>query len=235
METPLSERYARQTMLPEVGAEGQRRLAAASVLLVGLGGLGSAAAPYLAGAGVGRLGLADPDTVSASNLPRQTLYTEAQLGEPKSAAAYARLAALSSSTRFDRYPEGLTEANARRLVADYDLVVDCCDNYRTRYLIDDACAACGRPWVYGSIGAFHGQVTLFNGRSRRRYADLYPDRELLCSLPRATAGVLGPVPGVVGALEASEAIKWIVGCGEPLDGRLLTIDLLTLHTEIIEF
>lgn len=229
------QRYARQTMLAEVGAEGQRRLAAASVLIVGLGGLGSAVAPYLAGAGIGRLGLADPDTVSVSNLPRQTLYTEAQLGEPKTAAARERLAALASSTRFDLYPEGLTAENAAERVGAYDLVVDCCDNYPTRYLIDDACRAAGRPWVYGSIGAFHGQVALMNGRRGRCYADLYPEREVLCSLPRVTEGVLGPVPGVVGAIEASEAIKWIVGCGEPLDGRLLTLDLLTLQTEIIEF
>lgn len=232
---PCDERYARQTMLAEIGPQGQQRLAEASVLIVGLGGLGSAVAPYLAGAGIGRLGLADPDTVSASNLPRQTLYTEAQLGEPKASAARERLASLSSATRFDLYPGGLTAENARELAAAYDLVVDCCDNYPTRYLLDDACAAAGHPWVYGSIGAFHGQVALMNGRRGRRYADLYPDREALCRQPRVTAGVLGPVPGVVGAIEASEAIKWIVGFGEPLDGRLLTVDLLTLQTEIIEF
>ena len=229
------ERYARQTMLPEIGEEGQRRLAGASVLIVGVGGLGSAAAPYLAGAGVGRLGLADPDTVSASNLPRQTLYTESQIGRPKTEAARERLAALSSSTRFDLYPEGLTAENARELVAACDLVVDCCDNFATRYLIDEACAAVGRPWVYGSIGAFHGQVSLFNGRTGRRYAELYPDREALCALPRATSGVLGPVPGVIGAIEAAEAIKWIAGFGELLEGKLLTIDLKTLQTETIEF
>lgn len=232
---PCDERYARQTMLAEIGPQGQQRLAEASVLIVGLGGLGSAVAPYLAGAGIGRLGLADPDTVSSSNLPRQTLYTEAQLGDPKTAAARERLAGLSSATRFDLYPEGLTAENARTLVAAYDLVVDCCDNYPTRFLLDDACTAAGRPWIYGSIGAFHGQVSLMNGHRGRRYADLYPDRETLCRLPRATAGVLGPVPGVVGAIEASEAIKWIVGFGDPLDGRLLTVDLMTLQTEIIEF
>lgn len=228
-------RYARQTMLPEIGAEGQRRLAAASVLVVGVGGLGSPVALYLAGAGVGRLGLADPDTVSESNLQRQVLYTEAQLGRPKTEAARERLAALSSTTRFDLHPAGLTAENARALVADYDLVVDCCDNFATRYLLDDACAATGRPWVYGSIGAFHGQVSLFNGRLHRRYAELYPDRETLCALPRTTAGVLGTVPGVVGAIEASEAVKWLVGFGEPLEGRLFTIDLKTMQTEIITF
>lgn len=229
------ERYARQTMLPEIGPEGQRRLAASSVLLVGVGGLGSPAALYLTGAGVGRLGLADPDTVSESNLQRQVLYTESQIGRPKPAAARERLAALSSSTRFDLHPEGLTAENARELVATYDLVVECCDNFATRYLLDEACAEVGRPWVYGSIGAFHGQVSLFNGRTGRRYTELYPDREALCALPRSTAGVLGTVPGVIGAIEASEAIKWIAGFGEPLEGKLFTIDLKTLQTETIEF
>lgn len=229
------ERYARQTMLPEIGPEGQRRLAASSVLLVGVGGLGSPAALYLTGAGVGRLGLADPDTVSESNLQRQVLYTESQIGRPKPTAARERLAALSSSTRFDLHPEGLTAENARELVAAYDLVVECCDNFATRYLLDEACAEVGRPWVYGSIGAFHGQVSLFNGRTGRRYTELYPDREALCALPRSTAGVLGTVPGVIGAIEASEAIKWIAGFGEPLEGKLFTIDLKTLQTETIEF
>ena len=229
------ERYARQTMLPEIGPEGQRRLAASSVLLVGGGGLGSPAALYLTGAGVGRLGLADPDTVSESNLQRQVLYTESQIGRPKPTAARERLAALSSSTRFDLHPEGLTAENARELVAAYDLVVECCDNFATRYLLDEACAEVGRPWVYGSIGAFHGQVSLFNGRTGRRYTELYPDREALCALPRSTAGVLGTVPGVIGAIEASEAIKWIAGFGEPLEGKLFTIDLKTLQTETIEF
>ena len=229
------ERYARQTMLPEIGPEGQRRLAASSVLLVGVGGLGSPAALYLTGAGVGRLGLADPDTVSESNLQRQVPSTDSQIGPPRAPPARDRLAALSSSTRFDLHPEGLTAENARELVAAYDLVVECCDNFTTRYLLDEACAEVGRPWVYGSIGAFHGQVSLFNGRTGRRYTELYPDREALCALPRSTAGVLGTVPGVIGAIEASEAIKWIAGFGEPLEGKLFTIDLKTLQTETIEF
>ena len=229
------ERYARQTMLPEIGPEGQRRLAASSVLLVGVGGLGSPAALYLTGAGVGRLGLADPDTVSESNLQRQVLYTESQNGRPKPAAARERLAAASPPARSDLLPERRTAEKARELVAAYDLVVECCDNFATRYLLDEACAEVGRPWVYGSIGAFHGQVSLFNGRTGRRYTELYPDREALCALPRSTAGVLGPVPGVIGAIEASEAIKWIAGFGEPLEGKLFTIDLKTLQTETIEF
>ena len=228
-------RYARQTMLPEIGAEGQRRLSEASVLIVGAGGLGSAAALYLTGAGVGRIGLADADCVAESNLQRQTLYTERQIGTPKTEAARERLAALSSQTRFDCHPQGITPQNAGRIIAQYDLMIDCCDNFPTRYLLDDVCAACGKPWVYGSIGAFHGQVSLFNYRSGRRYRDLYPDRETLCGMHGPTAaGVLGTVPGVIGTIEASEALKVLAGFGEPLYGRLFTIDLLTLQSEIME-
>ena len=134
-------------------------------------------------------------------------------------------------------PEGTACLSAKEAPdpAAYDLVVECCDNFATRYLLDEACAEVGRPWVYGSIGAFHGQVSLFNGRTGRRYTELYPDHEALCALPRSTAGVLGTVPGVIGAIEASEAIKWIAGFGEPLEGKLFTIDLKTLQTETIEF
>ena len=230
-----SERYARQTMLPEIGPAGQLRLHDAAVLIVGLGGLGSAAAPYLVGAGIGRIGLADPDTVSESNLPRQILYTEAQLGEPKVAAARQRLAALCSATRFDCYPEGITAENAAQIIPAYDLVIDCCDNYPTRYLIDDCCAACGKPWIYGSIGEFCGQASVMNYRRQSRYAALYPDREALCALPRSSSGVLGPLPGIIGAIEAAEAIKLLSGAGESLDGRLFTIDLKTLQTNIFDF
>ncbi len=230
----FDERYARQVMLPEIGEEGQHRLASASVLLVGLGGLGSTVAPSLAGAGVGRLGLCDPDVVSWSNLPRQTLYTEEEVGRPKCEMARRRLAALSSATHFDCIAEGLTPENAERLAASYDLVVDCCDNFATRYLIDDACAVAGRPWVYGSIGPFDGQVSLFNHRRGVRYATLYPDREALCSAPRRTLGVLGGVPAVIGAIEATEALKLLAGMEPSLDGRLLLFDLKTMHCETID-
>lgn len=227
------ERYARQVMLPEIGEEGQRRLASSSVLLVGLGGLGSAVAPILAGAGVGRIGLCDHDTVSWSNLPRQTLYTEEEVGRPKCEAALRRLASLSSATRFECHAEGLTPANAERLIAAYDLVVDCCDNFATRYLLDDACAAAERPWVYGSIGPFEGQASLFNHRRGVRYADLYPDREALCSAPRRTLGVLGSVPAAIGAIEATEALKLLAGMEPSLDGRLFVLDLKNMQCETI--
>lgn len=230
-----AERYARQMMLPEIGREGQRRLGDSSVLVVGVGGLGSAAALYLAGAGVGRIGLADPDSVSPSNLQRQVLYDERQIGMPKTEAARQKLAAFSSQVRLECHPEGITPQNVRSLLERYDLIVDCSDNFPTRYLLDDACAAAGKPWVHGSIGAFTGQVSLFNHLRRRRYSDLYPDREALCARPRTTAGVVGTTPGVIGVLEASEAIKLLAGFGEVLDGRLFTIDLRTLQSEIVEF
>lgn len=228
-------RYARQILLPEIGPEGQQRLQRSAVLLVGLGGLGSAVAPALVGAGVGCIGLADPDTVSESNLQRQTLYTERQIGQPKCEAARQRLAALSSHTLFDLHAKGITPENARRIIADYDLVIDCCDNFPTRYLLDDACAACGKPWVHGAIGAFGGMVTVFNHRRAKRYAELYPDREALCAREHAVQGVVGTVPAVVGALEASEALKLLAGFGDVLDGRLFTIDLKTMHTELMDF
>lgn len=228
-------RYARQMLLPEIGPEGQQRLLRSAVLLVGLGGLGSAVAPALAAAGVGRIGLADPDTVGESNLQRQTLYTERQIGQPKCEAARERLAALSSHTLYDLHAEGITPENARRIIAGYDLVIDCCDNFPTRYLLDDVCAACGKPWVHGAIGAFGGMVTVFNHRRAKRYAELYPDREALCAREQTVQGVVGTVPAVVGALEASEALKILARFGEMLDGRLFTIDLKTMQTELTDF
>lgn len=232
-----AERFARQTALSEIGPEGQRRLAAASVLIVGLGGLGAPAALYLACAGVGRLGLCDPDTVGLSNLHRQVLYANSDLGRPKAGCAAAALAARSAGyVRLDVIPQGLAAENADAVISSYDIVVDCTDNYRTRYLIDEVCAAQGKPWVHGSIGSFAGRVAVFNGPGRRRrYTDLYPDREALEALPPASGGVLGALPGVVGALEAAEAVKLICGFGTPADGRLFTIDLSNLSTQIFEF
>ena len=205
------------------------------MLIVGLGGLGAPAATYLTCAGVGHIGLADSDVVSLSNLQRQTLYAEAQIGMPKTTAAHQRLSAMSADVAFTLHPEGLTPGNAAELIGAYDVVVDCCDNFSTRFLIDDVCARLHRPWIHGSIGEFHGQVALFGHRLGRRYSDLYPDREALCALPRRVSGVLGAVPGVVGALQAAQAIKLIAGFGQLQEGTLFTIDLLTLHTSLIEF
>lgn len=222
-------------MLPGFGEEGQRKLAGSSILIVGAGGLGSAVAIYLTGAGVGHIGIADPDTVSISNLQRQVLYSEDETGLPKTECARRRLSALSPATRFTLYPEGITPENASAIIREYDLVVDCTDNFPARFLIDDSCAEHGKPWVHGAIGEFHGQMTVFNHLKRRRYSDLYPDREALCAMPRRISGVIGPVPGTIGAMQASEAIKIITGIGEPPEGKLFTIDLLTLQTASIDF
>lgn len=234
-EAEMQERYARQLMLPEIGPEGQRRLTDARVLVVGLGGLGAPVTTYLAGAGVGCLGLVDADTVSVSNLQRQVLYTQAQVGLPKVYCAAQRLRAINPSLVTDCHHTALTPGNAPAIIGGYDLVVDCCDNFATRYLVDETCAALGKTWIYGSIGAFHGQVAVMNGKAGLRYTTLYPDRPALEERGPSRAGVIGVVPAVVGALQAAEAIKTIVGFGDTLDGRLFTIDLKTLNTNILEF
>ena len=199
-------------MLPEIGEAGQERLQKARVLLVGVGGLGSPVALYLTAAGVGCLGLVDDDMVSMSNLQRQVLYTEAEVGAPKVECARRRLSTLNSMTRIETYPTRLTAENAESIIANYDLVVDGCDNAATRCLIDEVCARQGKPYVYGSIAAFEGQVSVFNYRG----------------------GVIGSIPGVIGSIQATEAIKIIVGCGEVLSGKLYLVDLLSLRHDIIE-
>lgn len=228
----LSERFSRQIMLPEVGEEGQRLIGVASVLIVGLGGLGCPVGLYLAGAGVGRLGLCDADTVSLSNLQRQTLYDRTMTGMPKTEAALQRLQAISPETEFELHREGLTPDLAAEIISRYDIVVDCCDNFATRYLIDDACRALGKPWVHGALGEFTGQVCVFTPGGTG-YADLYPDRDALGALPAARGGVLGAVAGVVGSLQAAEVLKLIIGMPS-LEG-MLTIDLHTMEFNNIKF
>ncbi len=213
---------------------GQQRLLQSSVLIVGVGGLGSPIALYLAAAGVGRIGLVDSDVVSESNLQRQVLYRECEVGELKVECARRRLLELNSQVTVECHAVRFDSATARDLVSKYDIVVDGCDNFATRYLIDDCCAELGRPYVYGSIGAFRGQVSLFNYEGGCRYRDLYPDEESVVSQPLATMGVMGVVPGVVGCVEAAEVVKVITGCGVTLRNRLYTVDLLTMESLILE-
>lgn len=229
------ERYSRQIMLPEIGEEGQRKLSQASVLLVGVGGLGSPVSLYLTGAGIGRIGLIDADVVSESNLQRQVLYTENEIGLPKVECAKRRLQALSSHIQIDTYPELFSKENATELVGKYDLVIDGCDNFATRYLINDCCVSAGKPYIYGTIGEFFGQVSVFNYQGGMTYRDLFPDEKELTSRPRAINGVIGVVPGIIGCIEASETIKVITGCGTPLRNRLFTIDIRSMQSEILEF
>lgn len=225
-----TERYARQIMLPEIGLSGQQALARASVLIVGAGGLGSPISLYLCTAGIGRIGLIDGDTVSESNLQRQILYTENETGRNKVECAKQTLSSRNESCRIDIYPHFLTEENAREIIEPYDIIVDGCDNYATRYLIDDWCSRLQKPYVYGSIEGFKGQVSIFNGKKGKRYADLFPDRSTLTARPKASDGAIGPTPGVIGNIEAAKVIKLITGCGTPLYNRLFTIDLLTLES-----
>lgn len=223
-------RYARHLTLPEVGVAGQARLREARVLLVGAGGLGSPAALYLAAAGVGTLGIVDADRVDASNLQRQILHDTASIGTPKVLSAKARLEGLNPFVRVEPIADRLTSANARAIVANYDLVLDGSDNFPTRYLVNDACVLEHRPLVYGSIFRFDGQVSVFATPGGPCYRCLFaepPAPELVPSC--VEAGVLGVLPGLVGTMQALEAIKLILGIGAPTAGRLVLVDALKLR------
>lgn len=222
------ERYSRHILLKEIGEEGQQKLLKASVLIIGAGGLGSPIALYLAAAGVGRIGIIDDDVVSLTNLQRQILYRESQIGTPKVACAKATLNDLNSETNIRTYPFRLDESNARSIIKEYDLIIDACDNFDTRYLIDRITQESGIPYLYGSIGEFTGQVSIFNISGAGSYADLFPEDEKpeKGTLP---LGVMGSVPGVIGSTQATEAIKLITGIGKPLINELLCIDLLNME------
>ena len=224
------ERYKRHLLLEGVGVEGQEKLLAASVLLIGAGGLGSPAALYLAAAGVGRLGIVDFDRVDASNLQRQVLYTTRDVGEPKVAVAAARLNALNPDVDVHMHPVKLEAANARAILSDYDVVLDGTDTFPSRYLTSDLCVWLGKPLVYGSVMRFEGQVAVFDARRGPCYRCLFaepppPDLAPNC----AEAGVLGVLPGVIGLLQATEVLKLLLGVGEPLIGRLLVYDALAME------
>jgi adenylyltransferase/sulfurtransferase len=222
-------RYARHLIMPEVGREGQERLKAARILLVGAGGLGSPAGLYLAAAGVGTLGLVDFDTVDESNLQRQVLYGHSDVGRPKLEAATERLADVNPHIELVRHPQRLDSSNALGIFADYDLVVDGSDNFPTRYLVNDACVLAGKPNVYGSIFRFEGQVSVFWGERGPCYRCLFPEPPPPGSVPScAEGGVLGVLPGIIGSLQANEAIKLALGAGDPLVGRLVLFDALRL-------
>lgn len=228
MPEPISPRYHRQVILPGVGPEGQSRLEAARVLVIGMGGLGSPVSLYLAAAGVGTLGLVDADTVEESNLHRQVLHDTNAIGALKVDSARARLAPLNPGIRLLSHPEGISPENALALMRDYDLVIDGTDNFPTRYLINDAAFHAGKPLVYGSIFQFEGQVTVFHPAGGSPcYRCLFPDLPGPGTVPNcAEAGVFGALCGIVGSWQANEAIKWILGIGESLVGRLKVIDTL---------
>ncbi|MFZ5637368.1 MAG: molybdopterin-synthase adenylyltransferase MoeB [Pseudomonadota bacterium] len=234
IDADFAERYSRHLRLPQVGLEGQRRLEAARVLLVGAGGLGSPAAYYLAAAGVGTLRIADDDIVDRSNLQRQILHTDAAIGTPKVDSAAAALRALNPRTRVETVPERVDAANVEALLDGVDVVVDGADNFPARYLLNDACVKLGKPLVYGAVHRFEGQVSVFDAGRRRGsapcYRCLFPEPPSPENAPNcAEAGVLGVLPGVIGLLQATEAIKLLLGIGDPLSGRLLQFDALSMR------
>ncbi|MGI8561518.1 MAG: molybdopterin-synthase adenylyltransferase MoeB [Luteimonas sp.] len=227
-------RYARHLRLPEIGLRGQRRLEASRILIIGAGGLGSPAAFYLAAAGVGQLRIADDDVVDRSNLQRQILHADADVGLPKVASAETRLNALNPRTSVEPVAERATPGNIERLLADVDVAIDGADNFPARYLLNDACVQLGVPLVYGAVHRFEGQVSVFDAGRRRGespcYRCLFPEPPPPEAAPNcAEAGVLGVLPGVIGLLQAAEAIKLLLHLGEPLVGRLLHFDALAMR------
>ena len=222
-------RYSRHLLLPEVTIEGQRKLKGSRVLLVGAGGLGSPAALYLAAAGVGTIGLVDFDVVDESNLQRQVLHDTSWIGRPKLESAKARLNALNPNVDVVLFPERLTSGNALRILKGFDVVLDGTDNFAARYLTNDACVLLGIPNVYGSIFRFEGQVSVFHPGKGPCYRCLYPSPPPPGLVPScAEGGVLGVLPGVIGCLQATEAIKLLLGIGQTLVGRLVLYDALAL-------
>ena len=227
---PELARYSRHITLPEVGMEGQKKLKAAKVLVVGAGGLGCPVALYLAAAGVGTIGMVDYDVVDESNLQRQILYGVTQKGQPKLDAARERLQNLNPHITINLHPVALSSMNALDIVKDYDIVLDGTDNFPTRYLVNDACVMSGKPNVYGSIYRFDGQVSVFNHEDGPCYRCLYPSPPPPGLVPScAEGGVLGVLPGIIGCLQANEAIKIILGIGNLMKGRFMLFDALEME------
>lgn len=228
------ERYSRQISIPEIGKAGQQKLRDAKVLIIGAGGLGSPVALYLAAAGVGTIGLIDYDIVSESNLNRQVLYEEKNLGQLKVEAAAERLKGLNRNVCINRYAEKINRSNLAQIsniISGYDIVVDCCDNMETRYIVSDITESLSIPFVYGAIEGFCGYVSVFNDATcLRRLRDLWPQEE-----PHSVEAVpaIGTCAGVIGALQANEAIKLICGFGERLSGRILAADLCRMEFNVI--
>lgn len=232
-------RYNRQIILPDFGVAGQEKLKNAAVLVIGAGGLGAPNLLYLAAAGVGRIGIIDFDDVSLSNLHRQVLFTDDQVGKNKARTASERLEALNPEIAFDVFEAPITSANALEIIESYDLVIDGSDNLPTRYLVNDACYFLEKPLVYGAIFRFEGQVSVFNYRNDSgelgpNYRDLFPTPPPPDMVPSCSeGGVLGVLPGIIGAMQANEAVKIITGVGTSMSGRLLLFDALDMSSRTL--
>ncbi len=228
-------RYSRHLLLSEVGLSGQQRLKSASVLVVGVGGLGSPIAMYLAAAGIGHIGLVDFDTVDLSNLQRQVIHGTANLGQPKVESARQRILDINPGIDIEGYKEPFTASNAREIAQGYELIIDGSDNFATRYLINDLCVITGKPYIYGSVLRFDGQVSVFDARYGPCYRCLFPEPPPPNLVPScAESGVLGILPGTIGTIQATEALKLLLGVGDPLIGRLLLFNALDMTFDFIK-
>ncbi|MFC7240558.1 HesA/MoeB/ThiF family protein [Saliphagus sp. GCM10025317] len=237
------DRYSRHVIMDEVGPEGQQRLLEGSVLVVGAGGLGSPAIQYLAAAGVGRLGIVDDDVVERSNLQRQIIHGDDDVGRPKVDSAADYVAQLNPDVTVEKHEQRLTQTNVADLVADYDVVLDASDNFATRYLLNDHCVLTGTPLSHGAIYRFEGQITTFDNRNREAesestppcYRCLFPEAPEPGTVPDcATTGVLGVLPGTVGCIQATEVVKLLLETGETLEGRLMLYDAMGMTFETVE-
>ena len=229
-------RYSRHISLSEVGEAGQQRLLNAKVLIIGAGGLGCPALQYLSAAGVGTIGIVDSDTIDVSNLQRQVLFTTQDIGLKKVEVAKKRLNALNPDVEVNIYPKDLRRENALDVIGGYDIVIDGTDNFTTRYLVNDACVKLYKPFVYGAIHKFEGQLSVFNLDGGPTYRCLFPDTPAQSQIPNCSeVGVLGVLPGVVGTLQAAETIKIIIGIGEPLSGKLKLVNMLNNQENLVEF
>lgn len=231
--TPVEiERYSRHFLLPEIGAQGQLRIARGRVLVVGAGGLGAPVIQYLAAAGVGRIGIADNDRVALSNLQRQVLFETADVGRAKAKVARDRALAINPGIRVDVFRERIIADNARRVARKYDVIVDCSDNLETRYLLSDLCVILDKPLIHASVYRFEGQLAVFGGARGPCYRCLYPQPPSPALVPSCSeGGVVGALPGIVGAMQALEALKILAAIGEPLVGSTLLLDGLTLTSQ----
>lgn len=235
---PKYTRYSCQLALPGFGAAAQQKLQAAKVLVVGMGGLGCPAAQYLAAAGVGTLGIADGDVVAEANLHRQILYTTNEVGQKKVAVAQARLQAQNPQIEVVAHDIAVDADNVMALIKQYDIVVDCTDNFETRYLLNDACVLTGKPLVYGAVYQYEGQVAVWNvanadGTRTPNYRDLFPGVNAAVVPDCAMGGVLPTLTGMIGAMQANEVIKYVTGTGELLAGKLLLLDVQTMHSRVV--
>lgn len=229
-------RYQRHIQLKEIGIEGQEKIRRAKILVVGAGGLGCPALQYLTAAGIGTLGIMDPDVVSISNLQRQILFTESDLGSNKALSAKKQLQKLNPEVSIQAFPQALTPENAAAIITEFDLVIDGTDNFFTRYLLSDQCILLNKVMVYGALFKFEGQVSVFNYKNGPSYRCLFPTPPERGAIPNCSEiGVLGVVPGIIGVYQATEALKVILDLGDILSGKLLTLNLLTHQNTLLNF